>query len=255
MSLIHDPSQILRFRSLLGTLEPHEALFLSLSARNKYLSREERSGLDLGRSEMFGRKIVAEGDPAWYLAAVRQYDTPGGWLSRGGHEIPSKCLVVYANINPLDGFKALFEFQNRSLELTHALLTDTDGSARKKLARLPSMVHNAYQVARSRRIWTDVDFDIDRKTPELFSILLRFLETLRAKEVKYHVIATHGGFHVLLRTETIGSWNYHRAVQAANQDLLMSPSPVGEIVINHNAMVPLPGTMQADYPVHFEEAL
>ena len=48
------------FDEVLKPLGPTEVFFLSLSARNKYLSEEKRDYYHLGRSEMFAKSIVRE---------------------------------------------------------------------------------------------------------------------------------------------------------------------------------------------------
>ena len=57
-NLVHSVNEIEKFHSFLHPLQIGEAYFVSMSARDKYLTPEERAHFSLGRSEMFGRKIV-----------------------------------------------------------------------------------------------------------------------------------------------------------------------------------------------------
>ena len=58
--MIEDRKHFEKFISKLPTLRMDEVSFISLSARNKYLTNEERLTLGLGRTEMFGREIAYE---------------------------------------------------------------------------------------------------------------------------------------------------------------------------------------------------
>jgi len=58
MQIIYDEDQVRQFHALLKPLVKDEVYFLSMSARNKYLTQEERELYNLGRSEMMSRKIV-----------------------------------------------------------------------------------------------------------------------------------------------------------------------------------------------------
>ncbi len=56
---IQDKYELKRFYDfILPDLLPNEVYFVSLSARNKYLTTEERYDLSLGRTEMFERRII-----------------------------------------------------------------------------------------------------------------------------------------------------------------------------------------------------
>lgn len=243
MGLIWSTEEIERFYALLPPLEEDEAFFLSLSARNKYLTLEERTLYDLGRSEMFGRKLVTSNSVKRYLAAVRQYDCPGGWLTRSELEIPSKCMVVYANINPLNGRKALFDFQRSVLD--HLEGTKPDPSFLKNVV---SRLHNSYQRSRARKVWIDVDFDAPKDVG--LKMVREFVEHLSEHGATYWVISTAGGYHVLVKDI---HFNYTPKVSELN--LWASKGFGGEVMVNRNDMVPLPGTRQADFNVTLWSAL
>ena len=97
MQLLYDKTELEKFHKLLKPLEGDEVYFVSMSARNKYLSAEERASFDLGRSEMMGRKIIKSSDFESYFRTIRSYEHT--WYGRSGAELSSKCLIVYANIN------------------------------------------------------------------------------------------------------------------------------------------------------------
>jgi hypothetical protein len=68
-----------------------------------------------------------------------------------------------------------------------------------------------------------------------------------------HVIETKGGYHVMIRTKTV-RYNFHDPVTKLDLEA-KAMFEKAEVVINVNAMVPLPGTVQADFEVTISEGL
>ena len=248
-NLVHNVEEIEKFHSLLHPLQPGEAYFVSMSARDKYLTAEERVHFSLGRAEMFGRKIVKEPSFADYLRVIRSMEVnDGGYTTRNGLSIPHKCAIIYANINASSGLKALKEFNERTNELMFEVLHNPD--AIKHYASLDSMLMNCYQRQRGVNHLLDIDFDI-KKDADGHSLLGKFIGELKKNNVTYKVIETHGGFHVLIVRSTL-KFNYNiilKELDALARELYGK----AEIVKNVNDMVPLPGTIQANFPVHFLE--
>ena len=58
MSLLYSKEELQKFINYLPQLEKDELWFCSMSARNKYLTEDERVKYDLGRSEMFAREFI-----------------------------------------------------------------------------------------------------------------------------------------------------------------------------------------------------
>jgi hypothetical protein len=50
------------YKHCVPELGPDEVFFISLSARNKYLTEQERRDLELGRTEMFARRLIRQRD-------------------------------------------------------------------------------------------------------------------------------------------------------------------------------------------------
>lgn len=253
--LIYDEEQVLKFISLLKPLQNDEAYFLSMSGRNKYLTDEERQAFDLGRSEMFARKLVKR-DLTGRLTAKQMFIrtlksmqvSEGGYTTRLGKGMPLKCLVVYANINPVSGFKALKMFS----EKTTALLFDTctDPSAVTRVNHLDTLLMNCYQKSRSEKYLIDIDFDIPNDERGIVS---EFCQELMNNNVVFNTVKTHSGYHVLLRRDTV-KFNYTTLVKEANADAIkVYGDDRVEVVINNNEMIPVPGTLQAGTKVYFLE--
>lgn len=245
--LIHSELEVRKFYDLLGDLLPEEAYFLSMSARNKYLTEEERTAYNLGRTEMFARKLVKQRSFEVFMRTVRSFEVAyGGYLSRGNVPLPEKCLVVYANVNPVSGRKALQEFYSKTTQLLFDLSTSPEAS--QKLSGLDTELMNCYQRAKGTKSLIDIDFDVPE---EGFDLVDRFVVEMRDNGVTTHVIKTRSGYHVLLRREDI-KFNYVVVVSTLHEEAVKRFGHA-EVMVNANQMVPMPGTMQAGHPVHFIE--
>lgn len=243
--LIHSEEEVRKFYDLLGTLKDEEAYFLSMSARNKYLTEEERQQYELGRTEMFARKLVKQNSFEIFMRTVRSFEVAhGGYLSRGNVPLPEKCLVVYANVNPVSGRKALQEFYSKTTQLLFDLSTSKE--AERKLSSLDTELMNCYQRAKGTKSLIDIDFDVPE---EGFDLVQRFVAEMREHEVTVHVIKTRSGYHVLLVRETL-KFNYPAIVQALHTEAVERFGHA-EVMVNSNEMVPLAGTYQSSFPVHF----
>jgi len=242
---IYDVDQVKKFYSLLSPLNNDEAYFVSLSARNKYLSAEERQEIDLGRTEMFGRKLIKYSDFETFIRVLRTYEVnDGGYTSRSNIPLPMKCLVLYVNINPVSGMKALKEFYEKSTQLLFDLATDRE--AGKRLASLDTELMNCYQRAKGTKKFIDIDFDI----PEI-DLVKDVCSDLKTHNVIYHIIKTKSGFHVLVQRDTL-KYNYTEVVKKANDEAIKRYGHA-EVIVNINEMVPTPGTIQAGHQVSIIE--
>lgn len=246
-SFIHDVNQVKKFHKILASLGRDEAYFLSASARNKYLTKEERDDLSLGRSEMFARKLVKSNLFEEYLRVLRTFETnEGSYTTRVHKDIPQKCMVIYANINPSSGVKALKEFNSITNDLMFEL--QTNKNAIERFAHLDSELMNCFQRSMGNKHFIDVDFDIPKHN---VNILMDFCKSMWAHGVALHVIETAGGYHVLMVRKSL-TFNYNSDIESASKKLA-NITDKGEVVVNVNSMVPVPGTMQAGFPVKFLE--
>ncbi len=238
---IYNEDELKRFFSILSPLKPDEAYFVSLSARNKYLTDEERKTIDLGRTEMFARKLIKDYSYEAFIRTLRTYEVnDGGFTSRSNIPLPEKCIVLYANINPVSGTKALKEFYEKTTQLLFDLATDKEAS--KRLASLDTELMNCYQRAKGTRTLLDIDFDI----PEI-DLVKDVCSDLKSHNVIYHIIKTKSGFHVLVQRDTL-KYNYTEVVKKANEEAIKKYGHA-EVVVNSNEMIPIPGTIQAGHQV------
>jgi len=226
--------------NILPPLKDNEVYFLSASARNKYLTEEQRKFYGLGRTEMFGR-MVAKSKPHFYKKVSELQEYISTYRTKTGQKLPDFCTIIYSNINPSDSIRAYFQLQseaNRKLqesmvngrtnELNH-YFTNIDRHILTEIQRSPGTKH-----------YIDVDFDVESYIP-----VEVFLNSLNENGVIYHVIQTRSGYHVMMKRDTI-QYDFHSVLMKLNETFC---SESGEIIINRNAMVPTPGTLQASHLV------
>lgn len=248
MRFIYDEEQVREFHNCLKSLEGDEVYFVSLSARNKYLTPEERVEYDLGRTEMFGRKLVKTNEFEDYLRTIRGYEIESGWSGRGFIPLPQKCIAIYANINTCSGKKALQEFYTNMNETLFNLANDANSLER--LRYLDTELLNCFQRSRGTRKWIDIDFDAPDK---VFAreLVAKLESSFKENKVFYRIIETHSGYHVIFDKFTV-HYNYNEIV--ACLDLAAKtryPDGKAEVVRNSNEMVPLPGCLSAGFEVRF----
>lgn len=240
--LIYDEDQVKQFQALLKPLVDDEVHFVSMSARNKYLTEAERLEFDLGRSEMFGREIVKSNDFEEYLRTLRSYEHP--WYGRSYKELPSKCLMVYANINVSSGRKALKEFYEKANEL---LFQGAHPEVQERFRYLSTDLMSCYQRAKGARKWIDIDFDSPDKEYSRAQVQ-ELLDELTPQGVETHVISTHSGYHVLMNRETV-TFNYYPIVGRLHLEAQDRFPGHAEVIRNPNDMVPVPGSRQGGFEV------
>lgn len=237
--MIKDKKQFDRFLTLLPDLEKDQVYFVSLSARNKYLTREERDFYSLGRTEMFGREIAFSKED---LEKKITKNLVARWEIRttnNGKEIPEKCLVTYVNINPCSTIKAyqLFssEMDKEMVRIYNSLLKNNEPNF-DAMNRIQSKLLNCIQKSSAEKSLIDIDADVTS-----ISKISDILTGLKDAKVTFNLVQTQGGFHILVKKDTLPEkFKLHELINKAHCELF-----AGEIKFNSNAMVPVPGTLQA----------
>lgn len=245
--MIHNQEQFRKFISILAPLKEDEVYFVSLSCRNKYMTDEEREFYALGRTEMFGRTLIKNlNDVDFYMNKL--YSNLVYKTTKNGKSIPEKGLVTYININPSSMLLAYNMFQQETNRKVFEYVQSTLNEKTKNLAAFGNLDReflNCVQKSRSRKAFIDIDFDT-----KSYTLVDRFKSALNKYGVKYYVICTHGGYHVVIAKDTLPSnANLHTAVFDLNAEAKLEG---GEVIFNKNQMVPVPGTMQSDFLVTME---
>jgi len=242
---IYDEQQIKKMFNILKPLEKDEVYFISLSARKKYLTDEEKENIQLTKMEMFQRKLVKEYKFSHFLKTVKEYEMRiGSVLSKGNDTIvPQKCMLIYLTINPCSSSRALKRFYSKSQELLFNSYSDK--SLIKNFRRISSMLNTCFQQSMNKSKFIDIDMDIGHNNNFLYRLAKEFDE----KKVEYHIIETKGGYHILVEKDTI-KYNYTKIIQSLNIEAKKINEKY-EVIINENGMIPLPGTLQAGFKVRF----
>ncbi len=265
--IIHSEEELKWFYdNVVQELKPSEVHFMSLSARNKYLTEEERKLYALGRTEMFSRSIVRFNGWEKFLSTVRKYETDeGAYITKNNMNMPSKATVCYFNINPSDSLKAYRDFNKTMNEYMFELVQcavnnrSTDNIL-YRINKQSTLLMNSYQKAIGTRYWIDFDFDVPK---DFLPYIELYTATVKHFGGKAYIIDTKSGFHLLVSKDTNFSEKYNpkTIVDNAMNDLfnfyvkmyqgeeITKRLAESEIIHNKNEMCPLPGTIQASHKV------
>lgn len=249
--LIKDQEQFDKFINILPELKDDEVYFVSLSARNKYLSLEERKLYSLGQTEMFGREIAQNKDKLSNYIIKKLEATLKYKKTRNGLPIPDKSLVCYMNVNPSSMLRAYFQFQH---EMNRQISEAVMAMKRNKQPNYSFInvqnreLMNCIQKSPSRKVFLDID--CDTKDKRVADFIFQELSSV----VKFYIIETRGGYHYLVSIDSIPEkFNIMKIINDAIVLNKVHNNDDSEIMINGNAMVPVPGTMQSDFLVKIVE--
>lgn len=248
--MIIDKNQFDKFIAILPELEKDQVYFVSLSARNKYLTDEERRFYGLGRTEMFARTLVrSKGD---FEFAMKKLQAELGYkTTKNGKPIPKKAIVTYININPSSMVDAYNLFKKESdHELAEMIKAYMNGKQPNfdGFKRLDRKLLNCVQKSKGNRYFLDIDFDIPR---EKWLLMGELTSVLDLYNVSNYAIKTKSGYHVLINREHLTKRGkdiqLHKLIKNFNEEV--KDKDIGEVVFNDNQMVAIPGTMQSDHLV------
>lgn len=246
-----------KFFDILPEVDSDETFFISLSARNKYLTDEERDKYALGKTEMFGREIIYQKNIENFKTVFLKLESTLSYrFTNNGSRVPEKCLVVYMNLNPTSTFEAVSHFQKEMNGVTRDYVkglkrgNDVD-VFEQRFKNAQGILRTQMQKYTSRKLFADID--IDCKDQRVLDMVVDFLED---HECKYFVIETHGGWHipVLISSLRANKCNYVSVINDANKFIKengvckMNGKPA-EVENNTNHMIPVPGTYQANFLV------
>jgi hypothetical protein len=255
MNLIKDREEFNKLISILPDLNKDEVYFISLSARNKYLTMDERKEYSLGQTEMFGREIAQSKEKLYDYTIKKLEATLSYKTTRNGKPIPDKSLICYVNINPSSMVKAYYQFQkemnNQMSEITLALLHGKDPNYSFINIQTRELM-NCIQKSTGTKHF--IDIDCDTKEPE---VLDYFKEAFLNCLIEYYIIETKGGYHFLLKKDTFPvKYNLQKIIDDGiiRLERIIYEKQLNnkiEIMINGNGMIPVPGIMQSDHLVKF----
>ncbi len=253
--LIYDVDELkLFYENILLPLNKGEVYFVSLSARTKYLSEGDRKKLNLGRTEMFERRIIRYRNWDRLLRTLRKFEVnEGAYLTKNNSIIPANIITCYININPSNSLKAYKKYSQTMIdylfELSICLGKGQDiENIYNRINKQDVLLMNCYQQSRGIKWWIDIDIDIPKK---YYYILRGIRRDIKVDDI---LIETRSGYHLLLRKK----YNFNKFNKEINPIIItkLLNYEIGkvckenfEIHINKNEMIPVPGMMQAGFPV------
>lgn len=258
-TFVWSKEQLNRFYTyVMPRLENLEVYFISMAARNKYLTEPERKTYSLGRTEMMERRTIRVDDFNRFYRTIRKFEThEDAFLTKEGNSIPEKCMVVYANINPSSIIKAYHEFEKITNDyireyLINAYQKSDSSNIEYRFSKIDKLLMTAIQKSPSRKVYIDIDFDLCGKFDSSF--IDSFQNTLNEnnkKKLPIAVLKTKSGYHVLIQRSEL-QFNYTEVVNQYDKFAKKVFDKEAEVVVNKNDMVPVPGTHQASFPVELE---
>ena len=236
------------FDIILPPLTDNEVYFISLSARKKYLQEKSKSILD-GSSEMFERRLIEKKDWNLFLRTIKRYEcNDGAYVSLEGEMYPNDAMIVYLNFNPCDVIKAYEEFIMDSTKNMMSLALGR-GSSPDYFKRIQHNLMTAMHHSRGTKHYVDLDVDFFEGTKNEESLQV-ILDVLREKNVQFFVIHSHGGYHVLMKKDTV-HFNYMEVMK----DIQSKSTKIQDIMNNSQGMIGLPGTIMAGVPIFIDYEL
>lgn len=250
-SLIKDQNQFNNFVNniLPPLIDGEELYFISLSFRNKYLAGipiegtgllTEREYYGLGRTEMTGRTL-GYGDWEYTMAKLASNLTYR--KTKTGLPYPEKAMVVYVNINPSNIMKASISLAKNIMNVTGEMIDAYSNGKqpnKKQLIKVDRLLMNYIQKSTGTRHFIDIDVDAGLEYAQTLAV------SLMEYDVEHYVIKTHGGYHVLIRRESLNKVQKELKLhEVINRLHLRANQNGGEVLFNKNNMLPMPGTLQA----------
>lgn len=233
-----DYSKFFEFQNILAHIGPNsgQCYFLTLAARNKYLSKEEQTHYGFTGTKMFGNTLVYP-DDQWNRAFDKLYSSLQWKRTTTGMQFPEKSIVTYIGINPCDLLQAYGDFTSR---INSALFKQLESGDKSFLNKLEHKLTTAIGRNIAKKYF--IDIDIDFKLPLDHKI---FYE-MDKHDIFYRIISTQGGYHLLVKTESLrnSGFRLHDYIQSMKKEY-----PDYEIEFNTNGFVPVPGTMQNGHMV------
>jgi hypothetical protein len=246
--MIYDKNEIRKFfDNVLVPINEDEAYFMCLAARKKYLP--EDSPIQLHRNHcMFGRQIVNRYDFNIYYSMLSKYETPeSAYLDVNGVPLPESCKVVFANPNPSSVASAIYSLKTALAAIELEVITSRKENFWKKYKSINSELMNGYQNSVSRKNWVDIDIDVVDKSIFDIEMLRDCIVSMGVSSSNFYVIDTRGGAHVLLRNTGFSKELNPQSIVSLLSEELSHVST--EIKLCKSGLVPLPGTLQGNYPV------
>lgn len=219
-TVIVNADQVKRFINWLPEITDSETYYVSLFARKKYLSEEQKQSFRADKQQC--KRFVSP--KARLFNKLQQLECPQGCYTSKDTVVPQQALTTYISINPRSQTKALRTCLPRFADLI--------------IGKQPHV--NVYQEAmsalhQSKSVTNFVDMDIDGKTWD--DVLLQIQPNINANAV--HMLDTRGGIHLLIDPNKVNA-EYKRSWWP-------KLSSIDGVDITGDNLIPIPGCVQGDY--------
>lgn len=223
--LVHDREQIQKFALEvldMNHLPRNHSHMLCVIARTKYdPSISFRKGF-------FRRQLAIAPDVDMFLRMVLSYEVHQGlYIDDQNQPLKERALALYCSINPRDQLKSLRMIAKQAVDLLAQQHTTCPISLSKSIL----------QRTCAQKRWYVLNLNHKESLPELQAALSQH------KIPVSYVIATHSGYHLLLSTALLG-----RVQRKLLQTVIR---PQFSLDDGEDLYVPIPGTLQGGFPVHF----
>lgn len=246
--------------------------FFCIAARKKYMTEDQKKNTNLGDTCMMAKQILKEVSFNKFLAKIHQVNASLDWFTdRDDNYLPRECMVFYMNVNHTDVYKAVSNFKVDFALLEYDVASTISFRNTEKAANINKQyktIHNkllkCFQDPKNtNKNWVDIDCDLKVTEKDCYALKELITEALKSDVVldNVYVIKTHGGCHILISQKAFSEYNKHASETISDKkkmkEIVMYPDKLlkkvqeyfvnrdaKEIVINQNAMIPIPGTLQ-----------
>ena len=246
--------------------------FFCIAARRKYLDQKAKEHVKFGNTCMMHKTILKEYDVHKFQTKLLQADKIMDYFyDRDYNAIPRNCMVFYMNVNHTDVLKAMNDFETQLTSWHYdisSLMRFKNGNKVSNIAKQIKSVQNSLLKSfqdPANKVFRWIDIDCDLIKPFDPQTIKDHLTEICGFWVP--VIVTQGGVHCLVNAMSLTKYNSEIAASHDKRevkDLVLNPPKIvnmlkefldskfiiyKECTFNQNAAVPIPGTMQNDFPV------
>jgi hypothetical protein len=233
--LIQNESKLRDFCELiLPELTNNECFFVMLSARNKYLTEDQKKTINLRKgSDMLARVLCNSNDYNEVRRSIlKMTPVEGLYTDAAGNDIPDNLYTVYITPNPRSVTKATPEIISN---LVNSLVNQGNPT------NINNAVYSEIHKSCSRKIYYDLDIDL-KEGEELQKILEDIKEFIPIPAL--NVVRTRGGAHVLVNLKNLAS-PYDKTWY--NNILQLKDKYKSDIEMKAETMVPVIGAVQGGF--------
>lgn len=163
-----------------------ERYYYTLRARRKYISDDLRNTHRFKDSTDLKQSCSHKKD---ILKNIQKYEVKRGLYTDNGIELPENALCVSLYHNPRN-------INQAKKQIIKTLIDDNSNVSPVSIAL------SNIQKSKGQRIYSIFDFDIEKTDYNLHKII-DLVNTNIGNDCKFHIVETRGGFHLLIRIDSI----------------------------------------------------